>query len=294
MLLAPLALEGAYRALRVAALSPATHPALARHDERLGWVLEPARTVRHRSSEFDVEVRTNAHGFRGPDWSKGDRTRPRILVLGDSLSFGWGVSHEQSLVGLLQARRPEWEVLGAGVPGYGTDQQCWLLEELAPRLEPDAVVVVFCENDLLDSSVTVAHGWRRPRFVLEDGEPILRGAPVRVPWLERRSLAWRAVRKVLWERSLLEHPRDPNAEWALVCAIYRRMAQVLRGRPLVIASSAERLGRFARDEPGIEHADLRPALADGVTAFPVDGHWSELGHARVAAALERALAALLP
>jgi hypothetical protein len=297
--LAPLVAEGAYRVSRTAALSPTTNPAYVEYDAELGWSYRPHTAERHASDEFDVEVRTNARGFRGPEWnleaSAGADRRPRVLVLGDSFGFGWGVEYEESLPARLQRERPDWQVLGAGVSGFGTDQECLLLERLDPGVRADCVVVVFCDNDLVECSGDESYGKHKPRFVRADDGLRLVGVPVPYPWLERVSLLWRAARKSRWERALAANPRDPNEEWALVCDIYRRMRRMLGDRPLVIVSDQPRLARFAADEPGIEHVDLRSAFGSDPAPyhFAGDGHWNAAGHARAAEALAGALRPLL-
>ncbi len=297
--LAPVAAEIAYRVLRTAGLSPTTNPAYVEHDAWLGWHYRPGMSVRHVSAEFDVTVRTNAQGFRGPDWKSAvdpeSPHAPRVLVLGDSYAFGWGVEYEQSLPARIEALHPEWDVLGAAVSGYGTDQECLLLEQLDTTVRPDVVVVVFCENDLLECAGDESYGKRKPRFVRDAGGLRLEGVPVPYPVIERVSLVWRAIRKAVWERSAAARTRDLDAEWALVCDIYRRMHRALGGRPLVIVSDEPRLASFASMEAGVEHLDLRDVF--GVDAaslhFPIDGHWNAAGHARAAEALARALRPLL-
>lgn len=290
----PLFTELAYRVLRGAGLSPTTNPAYVEHDARLGWRYRPGTVQRHATAEFDVEVRVNSAGFRGPEWDLG-ASQPRVLVLGDSYAFGWGVGYEDSLPARLQALRPEWRVIGAGVSGYGTDQEAMLLEDLDRRVRPDCVVVVYCENDLYECASDVAYGKRKPRFVRDAGGLRLDGVPVPFPWIDRVSHAWRAVLKSRWERALTASPRDPNAEWALVCDLYRRMRDQLGDRPLVLVSDSARLERLAADEPGIEHVDLGRAFGDDPAEFRFadDGHWNARGHVRAAETLAGALRPLL-
>jgi hypothetical protein len=75
-----------------------------------------------------------------------------VLVLGDSYVFGLGVDEENlfttHLEQLLASRSNRTvEVVNMGVPGYSTDREILLLEELGLKLFPDLVVRVVCDND---------------------------------------------------------------------------------------------------------------------------------------------------
>lgn len=295
-LVALLALEGFYRVLRVPGLGPTTNPSYVRHDPRLGWSYRPLSEERHRAREFEVDVRINAQGFRGDDWHEKVAGRPRILVLGDSYAFGWGVEERQRFSDVLAQRAQGWEVLNAAVSGYGTDQQLLLLEELAPRVRPDLVICVFCRNDLFENLSPVVYGKHKPYFEVSGTKLELRGVPVPEPWLERASYLYRAISKARWQREFDRTPRDPDREWLLVCDLYRAIKRVLGPVPLVIVSGEERLARFAAEEEGVHHVDLGTVLssAGGPTLFPVDGHWTALAHAKIAEALEPMLKIWLP
>ena len=98
-----------------------------------------------------VAFRTNADGFRDPPRGPSVRGVPRALVLGDSYTFGWGVGdaepYPQRAEALLLERGLHAEVINAGVPGYNTEQEAFLLDELMPRYRPDMVVLGYVMND---------------------------------------------------------------------------------------------------------------------------------------------------
>jgi GDSL-like lipase/acylhydrolase family protein len=79
----------------------------------------------------------------------------RILVLGDSVTFGHGSVHSypELLEQRLKAWRPDvdWQVWNAAVPGYNTSQELAQLVEVGDRYRPDLVIVGFFENDLIEN-----------------------------------------------------------------------------------------------------------------------------------------------
>lgn len=106
-----------------------------------------------------VPVHINGLGLRDDreyDLNKGPRTF-RILVLGDSVTFGHGSLNEHSypflLEQMLRRWRPDvdWQVWNAAVPGYNTSQELAHLLEVGPAFKPDLVIVGFYENDLTDN-----------------------------------------------------------------------------------------------------------------------------------------------
>jgi hypothetical protein len=106
-----------------------------------------------------VPVRINQLGFRDDReyaLAKGPRTF-RILVLGDSVTFGHGSVGEHTYPFLFEQRlkawRPDidWQVWNLGVPGYNTSQELAELLQVGPSYQPDLVVVGFYENDLVEN-----------------------------------------------------------------------------------------------------------------------------------------------
>ena len=102
-------------------------------------------------------VRINAFGLRGPELQQ--KKAPgefRILFLGDSVTFGYGLEYDEIYVtrigDLLSHRIPGSNVvcLNAGVGGYTTWQELDYLRTEGFALDPDLVIVGYCFNDVTD------------------------------------------------------------------------------------------------------------------------------------------------
>jgi lysophospholipase L1-like esterase len=100
-----------------------------------------------------VPVRFNELGLRERPLSAKQADTMRILVLGDSVVFGWGVREEETftrrLGELLTERtgRPV-ETVNTGVCSYNTRQEEAFLERHGDALAPDAVLLVYVDNDV--------------------------------------------------------------------------------------------------------------------------------------------------
>ena len=96
-------------------------------------------------------IRINSAGFRGPELDS-PRTRPRILVIGDSLVLAGNVAEADTFPARLAAHLDDaYEVVNSGCESYGPDQSLLKLERDLPALQPDLIVLVLCAtNDLGD------------------------------------------------------------------------------------------------------------------------------------------------
>lgn len=131
---------------------------------RPGFLVADAVRLEKLASNYDgwfagVPVRTNSLGFRD-DREYSLEKRPgtfRILVLGDSVTFGHGSVPEHAYPLLLEQRlrawKPDvdWQVWNLGVPGYNTSQELAHLLEVGSAFRPDLVIVGFYGNDLVDN-----------------------------------------------------------------------------------------------------------------------------------------------
>ncbi|MFT4648260.1 MAG: lysophospholipase L1-like esterase [Glaciecola sp.] len=147
--------------------------AVGRRDVDMGWANRAGASGHIAGSGLDYTVNINSLGFRDPErtYAKPAGVK-RVLVLGDSVTWGWGVDNGERFSDLLEARLgEEVQVLNMGVPGYGTGQQFWNLEKFGWRYEPDAVVLCLVLNDVLEAEMIEHYGMPKPRFALgEDGE----------------------------------------------------------------------------------------------------------------------------
>lgn len=147
----------------------------------------------HYLSHRDVPMRINGHGFRDRELQvPKPEDEIRILVLGDSITWGDYLPAEEVYVERLEARLraldiPRVEVINAGVGDMGLRGEVDLLIDRGLAVEPDVVVVGFYLND------------SRPPW----GFPAERGHR---GWLRRHSMLanriydWALLRRWLQER----------------------------------------------------------------------------------------------
>jgi hypothetical protein len=98
-----------------------------------------------------------SQGFRGELTQTSPPGTVRILCIGDSMTFGSGVGEEQAmphqLAEVLNEASPStrYEIVNAGVGGYGPAQQLSYLREIIDRVEPDFVLHQYlAANDIYD------------------------------------------------------------------------------------------------------------------------------------------------
>ncbi len=86
----------------------------------------------------------------------------RILGLGDSGMFGWGVEQRENYMAVLDGllnpdgQEPAFEVINTGTPGYNTALEVAAYKKRWRPYRPDIVVLGWCNND-----------WYLPHFMLE-------------------------------------------------------------------------------------------------------------------------------
>lgn len=250
-----------------------------------------------------VDVRINALGLRERDI---DHPRPpgvrRVLMLGDSLIFGWGVAAEATtsrrLEATLNQRDPggRWQVINAGVGNYNTRTEVRYLLAEGLRYDPEVVVLGYFVNDAEEDPRDEGDVWSRHLasyvYLGNRLDALARGVTGRGGWRDYyRSLyrddapGWRGAREALRELG------RRCAERRLRCVVADQ-PELHALDPYPFTAESARVERAAADA-GLAYLDLRPALRGlaphALWVSPQDAHPNALADARYAEALARYL-----
>lgn len=103
-------------------------------------------------SKRTFPYRTNAHGLRDRDRPAKAPGTKRVLVMGDSYTWGYAIAEDEAYPQvaerlLAERGRPDIEVINGGIPDYNSRQERQLLEQLMRVYQPDAVFLAYVVND---------------------------------------------------------------------------------------------------------------------------------------------------
>ena len=113
-------------------------------DRALYWKLKPNQDCYTKIGHKPVHI--NSRSTRGKEFqSKKPPNTLRILCLGDSRTFGWGLSEAETYSGVLetffQAQGKAIEVINAGVNAWSYPQMLVYFRETAAQYEPDILIL---------------------------------------------------------------------------------------------------------------------------------------------------------
>jgi len=120
-------------------------------DEIIGYKLSTNYSGDQIIFGKQFELNTNSKGLRDNkeyNYSK-SKEAYRILILGDSFSFGNGVNLNESYPEYLRDnfKNKNVEIINLGVPGYGINNEYLYFIKEGIKYNPDLVIVQFCSND---------------------------------------------------------------------------------------------------------------------------------------------------
>lgn len=127
-------------------IKPVLDQPIFEKDADLGW-------IHKKNIEFnyvDGKSFINPLGHRDQYFSNAAR---RILMLGDSFTFGMNVAQNHTMTAYLQGglNSLEWDVMNAGVIGYTIGQELIYLRKYFDEIKPSAVILnAFVANDITE------------------------------------------------------------------------------------------------------------------------------------------------
>lgn len=296
LVVTPLAAEAALRVYASFAAKPAR---LFRSDPQTGWRNAPnLLTTLVNAAGKEWSIRTDGSGQRLIPQDTG--AKRKILILGDSLSFGEGIDIKDRFDVRMLSSLPATRVINTGTMGYGTDQEYAVFRNWKQFLEPgDTILIVLNESDYFDVLRRRFVGRAKPYVERDHGSFVF--LPPSIGPLERWSdwsLLVRGAARV-FDRSSRESASenlDPTRSIEIISFILSRIREEApEGVRVILAHQGTRsfLGpKFSLSSTvfcQFAHAciDLDDVMADPVHLLP-DGHWSASGHAAVAQALLKA------
>jgi hypothetical protein len=175
-------------------------------DDLTGWRMRPSHEFTWITEKIPHSYKSNAQGFRADaDFNPSD-PRKKIVLVGDSYTFGAGVDFQDTFGDVLQKKSPNRVVYNLGMPGFGVDQVWMSVRHQAFDLHPDLIVAGIVDADFERSLIPfrIAEGFNKPTFKLANGQLIQRT-------LEQPP-------------NFLEHFLD---EYSSIWAVFRRMPKFL-------------------------------------------------------------------
>jgi lysophospholipase L1-like esterase len=291
-----------------------------KYDPVLGWAHQPGQEAVFETPQFRTSVRINEKGLRDRSHSyTKQNANERILVLGDSFAWGYGVEESERFSQLLE-KSMDVEVIDAGVSGYSTDQELLWYQNEGIKYETDLVILELAGNDVGDNErQLVSTIYYKPKFVLEDGHLIPTGYPVPktspqgkliYSLSQRSALAYFVVQRYFELRSLYSKSKahavqanlpepDTHAERAdfeLTIALLREIRGIAESKEakfMIVtndrwwdSTSGGTYKDFINDlqKEGFLVLDVEsmPDFDSKKMLIPDDGHWNQTGHQFVA------------
>jgi len=298
-------------------------PSVRAHYESLG--------VRHleevvATTPFAVEQRYNSRIFRGGEFAPKRSGVRRVVLLGTSISLGWGVKEEDTYarrmeVSLNRWSPGHWEVLNCARANLEFPRLWFLFREVL-ALEPDVIVYAMSMNDPDRSRLMQARYNALLDLAAPRGGPLASAPPTlkfgilstRLGAIFRDQFEARREEQELIQWYLDAYSQPNHAGWRRTKEFIRNMDDQVESRgarfllvswPVLMRLEAgypfdpvhEKVDAFCR-KFGIRHHDLLGAFrgrkSSSLWVHPVDHHPNEIAHALAADDLAPAIMALPP
>jgi len=125
-------------------------------DALLDHSYTPNCEAQFKSSEWSTNVKINSYGLR--DEEPNNNAELKILVLGDSFTWGYGVEHNKAYTEVMQhqltkQRKQSIDVINAGATSYSPVLQYLYLKNRGKEFKPDIIIMNFDMSDVQDDYI---------------------------------------------------------------------------------------------------------------------------------------------
>ena len=115
---------------------------------------------------YGVNVKINSKGLREYEYEyEKPEDVKRILVLGDSITFGWGVDFEDIYSKVLERKLRDYQVINTGVGNYNTNMEVVFLNREGLKYEPDLIILGYYINDAELTPKTIGHSIKKYSYL---------------------------------------------------------------------------------------------------------------------------------
>ena len=117
---------------------------------KAGLVFPPQTETYYYTPEFSFTAKINSLGFRGREFSPDNKKSVKILAIGNSMTYGWGVEENRAWPHVLEDNLSrlgcDVEVANLGQPGGYPATYAKIAEKAIPVLKPDLVIVAVLQG----------------------------------------------------------------------------------------------------------------------------------------------------
>ena len=192
-------------------------------------------------------VRINRYGHRGPEMAIEKKEGViRILGLGDSFTFGWGVEEGETFLAVmadaLRRAGHRVEVFNAGVPGWGITHSLEYLIRDGVRFRPDLAVMTLFTDDFFVSTIEQILKSPAARQNQEEDRKFRRQKKDWVRSLRLNNIWFNYIRKILLAESYKR--RNPFANFEKEREVSKRNFD---RDPALVRAFSEKLGEWKKE-----------------------------------------------
>ncbi len=134
--------------MRKSMVNPQRFPKELRLANTLLPQLRPNAQGVAKTSDFEVLYQTNSKGLRSAEVAYAlTPNKKRVVVLGDSFTFGEGIAEGQRFVDIFAKNFSTWEIVNMALPGHGIEHQLVYLFQEGLKYKPELVILFINEVD---------------------------------------------------------------------------------------------------------------------------------------------------